>query len=129
MRRLFLLLGVCLLSGCATFGSQGEAGRKYVVFFTRGSARIGSTAGMVIAHAAQVAARHPDAQVMVAGFAAAHGNLDADQALSGQRAEAVAAALQADGVAPARIVERPRPPSNEDPGVAAHRVEISLSGH
>ncbi|MCQ8277908.1 OmpA family protein [Acetobacteraceae bacterium KSS8] len=115
-----------LLAGCADQTANGDIGRKYVLFFTKGSTAISPAGSGVLRQAARVAGRHPDLGVLVAGFAAAHGNIDADQALSEQRARIVAAALQGDGVPAARIVERARPPSNEDPGVAARRVEVSF---
>ena len=123
-----LLLGLLsgVLPGCATTGSDDETGHKYVVFFDTGSARIESTAADVVSLAAGVAKRNPGTVVTVAGYAAAHGNIDADQALSASRADAVAAGLEADGVPAARVRENPRPPSNEQPAVAARRVEISF---
>lgn len=110
-----------------TGGTDGEVGRKYVVFFTKGSSSLDGPGSVVVSHAAKVAGRHPDSAIVVAGFAAAHGNLDADQALSAARADTVSTALQADGVAASRVSEHARPPANEDPGVAARRVEIGFS--
>ena len=128
MRRLSCLVGFCLLSGCATMdGGTSEIGRKYVVFFTKGSAALRGPGSDVVLHAAGAATRHPDVTVLVAGYAAAHGDLDADAALSEARTQAVAAALQADGVPASRIRENPRPPANEDPAVAARRVEIGFT--
>ena len=131
MRRLSSLAALCLLSGvvsgCATPGGSGdETGRKYVIFFTKGSSAVDQPGRDVVAHAAMIASRHPDLSLVVAGYAAAHGNLDADQALSAARADKVAAALRADGVAASRLSEHARPPANEDPGVAARRVEIGF---
>ena len=128
MRRLSCLVGFCLLSGCATMSAgTSEVGRKYVVFFTKGSSAIDGPGRGVVSHAAAAATRHPEVTVLVAGYAAAHGDLDADEALSEARTQAVAAALQADGVAPGRIRESPRAPSNEQPGVSARRVEIGFA--
>jgi outer membrane protein OmpA-like peptidoglycan-associated protein len=126
MRRLSILAATCLLSGCATFGGGNETGRKYVVFFTTGSAHIDAPGRRVVAEAAAAALRHPDRNVMVAGYAAAHGNLSADERISAGRADTVAAALRADGVPESRITEHARPPANEDPAVAARRVEIGF---
>ena len=128
MRRLSILATLCLLSGCTTEGTGGgEAGRKYVVFFTTGSALIDGPGTDVVSVAAAVAKRNPTLAIVVAGYAAAHGNADADQALSAARADAVATALEADGVEPARVRENPRPPANEQPAVAARRVEIGFA--
>ena len=129
MRRLSILAALCLLSGCATTGENGggdEIGHKYVVFFSNGSASVDAPATDVVSLAAAVANRHPDTTVVVAGYAAAHGNIDADQMLSASRADAVAARLEGDGVAATRVRENPRPPSNEQPAVAARRVEITF---
>ena len=129
MRRLSALVAICLLSGCAMpGGGGGETGRKYVVFFTRGSAEIDAPGRAVVSEAAAVATRHPDAALVVAGYAAAHGNLGADETISVSRANAVAAARRADGVAAARITEHARAPANENPAVAARRVEIGFNG-
>lgn len=119
--------GLGLLAGCAADGDDvGAVGRKYVLFFTKGSTEISPAGSAVLHQAATVASHHPELGLVVAGFAAAHGNIDADQALSEQRAQVVAAALQGDGIAAARISEHARPPANEDPGVAARRVEVSF---
>ncbi len=129
MRRLSALAVMCLLSGCAMpGGGGGEIGRKYVVFFTRGSAEIDAPGRAVVSAAAAVASRHPGANLVVAGYAAAHGNLSVDENISASRADAVAAALRADGVAAARITEHARSPANEDPAVAARRVEVGFVG-
>ena len=129
MRRLSALVVMCLLSGCAMPGGAGsEIGRKYVVFFTRGSAEIDAPGRAVASEAAAVASRHPGASLVVAGYAAAHGNLSVDENISASRADAVAAALRADGVSAARITEHARAPANEDPAVAARRVEIGFVG-
>ena len=128
MRRLSILAAICLLSGCATPGGGGsETGRKYVVFFTRGSSEIDAPGRAVVSEAAAVALRHPDTGVLVAGYAAAHGNLGVDENISASRADAVAATLRADGVPAARITEHARAPANENPAVAARRVEIGFA--
>jgi len=128
MRRLSPFAVLCLLSGCASFGGgdNGEVGRKYVAFFAKGSSALDAPAEGIVSQAALVASHHPDLSLVVAGYAAAHGNIDADQALSAARADTVSAALQRDGVPASRISEHARPPANEDPGVAARRVEIGF---
>ncbi len=128
MHRLSIFAALCLLSACATEtgGGGSETGRKYVVFFTSGSTAIDASGTDVVAVAAAVAKRNPTMTVVVAGYAAAHGNVDADQALSASRADVVAAALKTDGVEAARVRENPRPPANETPAVAARRVEIGF---
>jgi outer membrane protein OmpA-like peptidoglycan-associated protein len=129
MRRLPLLLAACLLgglSGCSVF-EGGALGRKYVVFFSTGSAALDRPARNVVSDAADAAADNPALDIQVAGYSAAHGSVSADEQLSARRADVVASALRADGVAANRIQVRPRAPSNEDPGVGARRVEIDFS--
>ena len=116
-----------LLAACSVLGGGGALGRKYVVFFSAGSASLDGSARRVVAHAADAAADNPALNVQVASFAAAHGSLSADEALSARRGDVVASALRADGVAANRIVLDARKPSNEDPGVVARRVEIDFS--
>ena len=126
MRRLPLLLVACAaLSGCAYF-EGGALGRKYVVFFGRDSASLDHAARVVVTRAADAAADNPALDLLVESYAAANGPLDADQALASKRGEVVADALRADGVAANRIQLRARPPSNENPGVGARRVEIDF---
>ena len=114
MSRMPVLAAACLLpaflAGCSFF-EGGALGRKYVVFFQVRSASLDDAARRVVSHAADQAA---------------NGNLTADAMLSDRRADVVAAALRADGVAANRIQINPRSPSNEDPGIGARRVEIDF---
>jgi outer membrane protein OmpA-like peptidoglycan-associated protein len=125
MRRVPLLLAACLLSACSLF-EGGALGRKYVVFFSRGSTAIDKPAREVIALAADAAADNPAVDVLVAGYAGANGSLSLDEQLSAKRGELVASALRADGVAANRIRLRQRRPSNEDAVVGSRRVEIDF---
>ena len=130
MRCLPWLLIACspfLVSGC-TYFEGGALGRKYVVFFNRDSAALDAPARTVVRHAAAEAADNPSLDLLVEGYAAANGSISADAALSAKRAQVVARALGAGGVAANRIQVRPRGPSNENPGLAARRVEIDF-GH
>ncbi|GBQ82901.1 hypothetical protein AA13595_1040 [Gluconacetobacter johannae DSM 13595] len=122
MRRLSLVLGLCLLAGCATGPS-----RKYIVFFTRDSTALDDPARLVVAHAAEQAAHYPNSVINVEGYAAAHGDLSADALLAIDRAKRVSAQLAADGVAGGRIRQKPRAPSNEDGAVGSRRVEIEIT--
>ncbi|MBS4073657.1 OmpA family protein [Ameyamaea chiangmaiensis] len=121
MRRLSLVLGLCVLAGCSTGSS-----RKYVVFFTHGSAALDETAQTIVSHAAATALAKGRANVIVEGYAAAHGDLSADELLAMDRARIVADQLARDGVAPSAIRQAPRAPSNENVSVAARRVEIEI---
>jgi len=70
----------------------------------------------------------PDTRVTVVGYTDNAGSRQADATLSQQRAQAVADALVANGVAASRLVRAGRGQTGEDPGVASRRVEISLGG-
>jgi len=114
-----------LLSGCALFG-PGTA--RYAVFFPERSAQLDAAAQGVIAQAAGRARDDPDARVRVVGYTDSAGSPQADVALSRQRAQAVADALVADGVAASRLVRTGRGQTGEDPDVASRRVEVSVGG-
>lgn len=119
--------GLTILCGAMLAGCAGDGpGRRYVVFFSTGSAGIDTAADSVIHAAASAASSYPDLPVTVAGYAAANGSRDAEEALVGSRIAIVSSTLRIDGVAPSRIVTQPRPPSNETPSVGARRVEITI---
>ncbi len=73
------------------------------VFFQPFSTSLDAAAISAIASAAAAANQAPDAPVTVVGAADSIGSTDANKALSHQRAEVVAAQLEADGVPAARI--------------------------
>ncbi len=115
---------VCFLVGaCAQTETNAP---KVVIFFPHASAALDAPAEALVAGAARRAASDPSTLVTVAGYAAAHGDTDADAVLAGKRAQVVAALLEQDGVATSRISIVPRPPNNENPPVAARRVEITI---
>ncbi|AHI24632.1 OmpA family protein [Komagataeibacter swingsii] len=123
MRRLSLLLGLGLLTGCA----GGHPG-KYVVFFTQNSTQLDAPAQMVITQAAQRAVS-THARVRVEGYAAASHDLSADELLAIDRAKIVARQLAVDGVDASRISQQPRGPlNNENGALASRRVEIEVGG-
>ncbi|MBO1360996.1 MULTISPECIES: OmpA family protein [Acetobacter] len=124
MRRLFPALALCLLAGCTT-----GPGRKYVVFFSESSTTLDDASKNVISEAAAMAAKYPQADVRVEGYARANGDLSADSALAIDRAKLVAQQLSDDGVAASRISQHPRAPSNADGTVGARRVEIEFVSH
>jgi outer membrane protein OmpA-like peptidoglycan-associated protein len=126
MRRLSLVL-LAALASCAPGGNdQATLVPKTVIFFEHASVALQPAAQGLVAHAAREARRDPTAGVTVAGYAAAHGDIDADAQLAAERARLVAALLEADGVAANRIAVIPRAPTNEAPPVAARRVEITV---
>jgi len=75
----------------------------YPVFFQPWSAAIDSNAGSTIAIAAKAAQANPSAPVIVTGSADTVGSEAANQDLALTRAQVVADALTADGVAKSRI--------------------------
>ncbi|MBE7619972.1 OmpA family protein [Gluconacetobacter entanii] len=122
MRRLSLLLGLGLLTGCA-----GGHPAKFVVFFTQNSTQLDTPAQTVISQAAQRAlAGH--GTVRVEGYAAASKDLSADELLAIDRAKIVGRQLVVDGVDASRIRQQPRGPvNNEDGALASRRVEIEVT--
>ena len=129
MRRLHiasLAAAAAFLASCAPGGDDSQVAPKTVIFFEHGSVALQPTAQQLVAEAARQAGRPPSDNVTVAGYAAAHGDIDADEQLAAGRSRRVAALLQQDGVAASRIQVIPRPPTNEAPPVAARRVEITV---
>jgi len=118
----FLLLG---LSSCALLTGQKPA-PTYVVFFTEHSTSLDAAALKLIADAARDAKTGAPKTVTVLGYTDSAGNATADQELSSERAESVASALIADGVASDMIRREGRGQTHEDPGVASRRVEIAV---
>jgi outer membrane protein OmpA-like peptidoglycan-associated protein len=125
MRIMLPAILLLALASCAVL-----TGRKpeptYVVFFTEHSTAIDGAALKVIADAAQAARAGTPKVVTVLGYTDSAGNATADQALSSERAESVAGALMADGVASDMIRREGRGQTHEDPGVASRRVEIAV---
>ncbi len=127
MRRLpIVFLAAAALASCGPDDADNQARPKTVIFFDHASVVVQPAAQQLVALAARQAARNPSDGVTVAGYAAAHGDIDADEQLADERARRVAALLEQDGVAAGRIQVIPRPPNNEAPPVAARRVEITV---
>lgn len=129
MRRHFLLglVALPLLAGCAMPGNEAPQAPLHVVFFTEDSAALDEAAQGVVAQVARAAQAQPGAPVQVLGFADPDGGRAYNQALSAARAENVAAALRAQGIAPARIRVAPRGPVPfEMMPLESRRVEIRI---
>jgi outer membrane protein OmpA-like peptidoglycan-associated protein len=125
-RRLASLAAVALsLAACVLGGSNGP---PYMVYFPLRSAQLDGTGRDVVALAAEMANEAPAARVTVIGYTDSAGSPPADVLLSQHRAQAVADALAADGVASTRIVRVGAGQTNEAPGVASRRVEITVGG-
>jgi outer membrane protein OmpA-like peptidoglycan-associated protein len=119
----FLLLLV--LSACSLFGPSGP---HYVVFFQERSVQLDAPARDVVAQAAKRASADPAAPVEVSGYTDSGGNPGANLVLSQERAQAVADALVANGVAANRLERKGQGQTGRDPGVASRRVEITVGG-
>ncbi len=119
----FLLLLV--LSACSLFGPSGP---HYVVFFQERSVQLDAPARDVVARAAKRARADPAAPVEVSGYTDTGGNPGANLVLSQERAQAVADALVANGVAANRLERKGHGQTGRDPGVASRRVEITVGG-
>jgi outer membrane protein OmpA-like peptidoglycan-associated protein len=117
---LFLLL---LVFGCSLF----EPSRPhYVVYFEERSAELDAPAHSIIIQVARLANADPTASIEVSGYTDSFGRAQADVLLSQQRAEIVADALMASGVAANRLVRKGRGQTDADPGIASRRVEITI---
>jgi outer membrane protein OmpA-like peptidoglycan-associated protein len=125
MRFLPLLWLLLVLSACSSFGPDNS---PKLVYFQERSAQLDAAARSVIAQAAQRANADPTAPVTVAGYTDSAGSPPADVLLSQQRAQAVADALSADGVAANRLIRKGHGQTGSDPGIASRRVEITIGG-
>jgi outer membrane protein OmpA-like peptidoglycan-associated protein len=101
----------------------------YLVFFAPGSDQLDPDAMNVIARVVSAARVAEPAQIAVTGYADPSGEAAANQALSQRRAQAVAEALRAAGVAAASQIRMAA--HGAAPGAAgerARRVEITFGG-
>jgi outer membrane protein OmpA-like peptidoglycan-associated protein len=98
----------------------------YVVYFDVGSDFLGGFARDEITAAARAARFIQPARVNVVGFADQSGSASVNQALSQQRAQAVADALIRSGVPESAIVVDARGAVPGDSGVEGRRVEVTF---
>ena len=124
MRRHFLVVVlVAIVGACNPLYNASP----YVVFFTADSVQFDDAAKIVIADAATAAARSSGAALVVAGFADPTGGPAYNRALSEARAQNVADALRAAGVASSRISVQSRGPVRpEGFATESRRVEIRI---
>jgi outer membrane protein OmpA-like peptidoglycan-associated protein len=125
VRHSWTILAMCFLSSCTMLGLVPKP--DYIVFFQQDSVTVDPTAAAIIARAAAKARTMPDAAVIVRGYTDSAASARADVLLSQQRAQNVADALVADGVASSRISRHGNGQTGNDPGVASRRVEINVS--
>ena len=105
MRRRILIALPLFAAACASDRDQPPAGSRqaFVVFFEDGSAALGAEANAGLDEAAELAKRYAAVKLQVAGYADPEGTSEANRALSRARAQAVADALVARGVARDRL--------------------------
>ena len=125
------LLGAAVLgsalgaAGCAPKQAV-DAPPRSVVFFTAFSADLDGDAQKVIEQVSAAAAASPRRTIYVAGYADQIGSTAANQTLSQLRAQVVADAIVAHGIAKSRVVIRPRGATAADPGIESRRVDVSF---
>ncbi len=99
------MLLALLLGACAALGIGGKE-PHVVVFFEAFSVQLDQSAKRSIGLAADWAKQHPDAPLLVIGYASSDGTTQGNKDIARLRAEIVSDTLIADGVAPARIHRR-----------------------
>jgi hypothetical protein len=125
-KRVSIIFGLLLLSGCASAVQQDQPSR-FIVFFSGDSAALTPEAQLIVKNAAsRIRDAHP-ATVMIAAGVKAGGNMQ----LSEPRFLAVREALVADGIEPAIIARAPIPGprlASVDGGLSSgdERAEIRL---
>uniref|UniRef100_UPI0039A6CDF4 OmpA family protein n=1 Tax=Ornithobacterium rhinotracheale TaxID=28251 RepID=UPI0039A6CDF4 len=105
------------------------------VSFTKGSANLKDSSKKQISNLAAILKAYPNAKVKFGGYTDNTGSAEANQKISAQRAEAVASALVADGVAADRLAaegygpEHPICPANDTDECKAknRRVDLRLT--
>ena len=127
MRRLFLLGGIALLAGCAHPEPDSQ---RFPIFFTSWSADLDPEAIGLIKQAADWATAHPNAPVLVSGFADPEGSPQANKDISRLRAQVVADQLVKDGIASGRISQTAfGTVAYSLDSMESRRVEIVIGAH
>lgn len=103
MRKLFFVGTLLALSGCAAFEGVPTPPPSTPIFFKPESASLDQGALASIEAVATAASSRPDAPIFVVGTSESKGNTALSNALSEKRAQAVAAQLEADGIARERL--------------------------
>lgn len=123
-RHLLAVPPVAALGACALFQPPQRA---FIVFFDPDSAEPGPDANQVLNTAGTEALRFSNLPVRLIGFADPEGSPEANRQLSAARADRVAAALAARGVAPSRFVRSARGATEPTSAmVESRRVEIRI---
>jgi outer membrane protein OmpA-like peptidoglycan-associated protein len=126
MRSRALALGLAASLLACSYGPKPDRRTDFVLFYRGGSDVLDPAAAAIVARAASAAAAAPDLDVTVAGYADAPAAPESNQILSRIRAQIVANALVARGVARERIHLLPRRALGADPGDESHRVDIRI---
>ena len=134
MKKILMFSLLCALSGCnsaSMMDADAVSAPATPIFFQPFSAALDESAMTTIATAAKAAEAQPNATVIVTGAADSVGSLLANKYLSETRAQVVADALAAYGVAPSRIQMRsagiaPAPGPVGAPAQSARRVLIQI---
>ncbi len=127
MRPILTTTLLLALASCAALTGGTAQQPAYTVFFSEHSSQLEPQAVDVIAQAASAAKAAPGSRVLVLGYTDSAGSKPDDVVLSRQRAQRVADALGADGIAPGRIAQQGRGQTGQDPGVESRRVDITLA--
>jgi outer membrane protein OmpA-like peptidoglycan-associated protein len=136
VKKILMFSLLCVLSGCGSPSMMGAGALNAPatpIFFQPFSAALDESATTTIANVAKAAEAQPNATVVVTGAADSVGSSLANKYLSETRAQVVADALAADGVAPSRIQTRAAgiasaPGPIGAPAQSARRVLIQIAG-
>lgn len=126
-RRTLLAAPLLALAAAACTYRKLDTPPATVVFFTAFSADLDPPARGVIAEFAKDAKTAPNRPIAVRGYADSIGTTQANRMLSALRTQVVTDALVAQGIDRSRITQRPRGPTNTDPGVESRRVELEIA--
>lgn len=115
--------------GAAVVSAVVEGRPKLSVYFAVGESAIAAEFAAAVAPVREWLAAHPDDRVQLSGFTDPTGNAAANAELAKNRAKAVAAALEQEGIAANRIdLVKPEDSSDEVSDLAgARRVEITVT--
>ena len=141
MKRFFLVCSLVAIAACAQQPPPPVAANPppppppppppmtYTIYFDYNSAQLGPAAREVVRFAADAYKARPPSPVQVTGYADPSGSAGYNQRLSLQRANAVAAELQSDGVPQSAVVVSGQGESRNEPTPGQdRRVEVTVGG-
>lgn len=125
MRRVVLV--ACVALGLAACGGPSKPAQTFVVFFGQWAVTLDDTNRASVKVAADWAKLHPDASILVAGYADPAGAMPANIDISRKRAQRVFDQLVADGIPAGRIARSMQSPVDYTlQSQEARRVEIQV---